>query len=230
MKLPASSTLLGLAMVAAFPIKIITGDHLDDYVLVGCYGDSRSLRIMFDKQSEPIMSAQICYDLCNDGTNTHFGTQYGRECWCGIHPALATHGELDIDSCDMACQGTEGENCGGFDKMTVYDIQAVNGGTGTDYQGCFRDALPRAMPGNPLVFDAMTNKLCVDHCASFGYAWAATEYGQECFCGNNEEPFTYGEIDEGECDFTCPGGSAAPDENCGGWWALSVYSAYPTQL
>lgn len=23
--------------------------------------------------------AQICFDLCNDGTNTHFGTQYGKE-------------------------------------------------------------------------------------------------------------------------------------------------------
>lgn len=45
--------------------------------------------------------------------------------------------------------------------MTVYDIQAVNGGTGTDYEGCFRDARPRAMPGDPLVFDAMTNKVGV---------------------------------------------------------------------
>lgn len=53
---------------------------------------------------------------------------------------------------------------------------------------------------------------------------------EQCFCGNNEEPYTYGEIDEEECDFTCPGGSAAPDENCGGGWALSVYSAYPSQL
>ena len=22
---------------------------------------------------------QVCFDLCNDGTNTHFGTQYARE-------------------------------------------------------------------------------------------------------------------------------------------------------
>lgn len=43
--------------------------------------------------------------------------------------------------------------------MTVYDIEAVNGGTGTDYEGCFRDTLPRAMPGDPLVSDAMTNKV-----------------------------------------------------------------------
>lgn len=25
----------------------------------------------------------------------------------------------------------------------------------------------------------MMLKLCVDHCGSLGYAWAATEYGQE---------------------------------------------------
>ncbi|CAB1116227.1 unnamed protein product [Ectocarpus sp. CCAP 1310/34] len=161
-------------------LLLILGNHLDDYVLVGCYADSQSGRIMFNKQSEDVMSAsvsctvlllrtlafwigawraQICFDLCNDGTNTHFGTQYGEECWCGIHPALARHGELDIDSCDFPCAGNEEETCGGFDKMTVYDIQAVNGGTGTDYEGCFRDALPRAMPGDPLVFDAMTNKM-----------------------------------------------------------------------
>ncbi|CAM9528704.1 unnamed protein product [Ectocarpus sp. 4 AP-2014] len=53
---------------------------------------------------------------------------------------------------------------------------------------------------------------------------------EQCFCGNNEERYTYGEIDEEECDFPCPGDSAAADEICGGTWALSVYSAYPTQL
>lgn len=60
--------------------------------------------------------------------------------------------------------------------MTVYDIQAVNGGTGTDYEGCFRDALPRAMPGDPLVFDAMTNKVGLFTGQNINYqvfAWSA---------------------------------------------------------
>ena len=45
-------------------------------------------------------------------------------CWCGETPDLTKHGEvLAIDECDMACSGTtDGENCGGRNKMTVYQL------------------------------------------------------------------------------------------------------------
>ncbi|CAN0530334.1 unnamed protein product, partial [Scytosiphon promiscuus] len=62
------------------------------------------------------------------------------KCWCGVDPNLIKNGAmLAIDECDMACEGSsDGENCGGRDKMTVYQYE-------NEYQGCYRDAIPRAM-------------------------------------------------------------------------------------
>ena len=52
----------------------------------------------------------------------------------------------------MACSGTtDGENCGGRNKMTAYQYQ---------YQGCYRDAIPRAMDAEGLSqLGDMTNEV-----------------------------------------------------------------------
>lgn len=66
-------------------IFLFLGTHLDDYVLVGCFADSQSLRIMFNKQSEDTMSASVSgtvYVCC-----VHLSTVYihigqcANECW-----------------------------------------------------------------------------------------------------------------------------------------------------
>lgn len=59
---------------------LVLGTHLDDYVLVGCFADSQSLRIMFNKQSEDIMSASVSctvYVCC-----VHLSTVYTHTAVC----------------------------------------------------------------------------------------------------------------------------------------------------
>eukprot|EP00904_Undaria_pinnatifida_P009002 jgi/Undpi1/5231/HiC_scaffold_2.g00512.m2 len=49
------------------------------YSSVGCFRDSKRKRIMSNKQTSGHMSAEVCSGLCDNGSNTHFGTQYGAE-------------------------------------------------------------------------------------------------------------------------------------------------------
>lgn len=80
---------------------------------------------------------QICFEMCNDGSNTHFGTQYGQQCFCVNDPEMASidkHGELDaVDHCQMDCAGVDGsEMCGGHDEMSVYEMTTTTGTTTTE--------------------------------------------------------------------------------------------------
>lgn len=68
---------------------------------------------------------QVCFELCNNGANTHFGTEYSKECWCAEGPELTTNGdEVDSDECDMTCAGAPegGETCGGYDRISAYKV------------------------------------------------------------------------------------------------------------
>lgn len=69
-----------------------------------------------------------------------------KKCWCGIHPELNQNGEeLAAGECDFLCAGTTtGEICGGFLKMSVFEITA--------YKGCQYEALDQPIGrGSPPV-------------------------------------------------------------------------------
>ncbi|KJZ78920.1 hypothetical protein HIM_01693 [Hirsutella minnesotensis 3608] len=91
---------------------------------------------------------------------------------------------------------------------------------GFQHAGCFKDTNERALRGVIRAnLDTMTNEKCVSHCKTAGYALAGTEYGGQCYCGN--ELVGSQQLDHGKCDMPCEGNSK---EMCGGSWALSVYS------
>ncbi|CAN0108034.1 unnamed protein product [Ectocarpus sp. 6 AP-2014] len=53
-----------------------------------------------------------------DESYTHFGTQYGEECWC-----TGSLGTTETSAaCTYSCAGNSGETCGGFDALSVYEI------------------------------------------------------------------------------------------------------------
>ncbi|CAN0028361.1 unnamed protein product, partial [Pylaiella littoralis] len=63
-----------------------------DYVSIGCRTDEGGGdRIMGDAvESSSGMTADVCYELCYDfdPSFTHFGTQYGVQCYCATDPDL----------------------------------------------------------------------------------------------------------------------------------------------
>jgi hypothetical protein len=84
------------------------------------------------------------------------------------------------------------------------------------YIGCFKDNWTRDLSGFTTNSPGMTTEKCVSLCREKGAAYAATQYGQHCFCGNS-----YGKYGPAtNCDMKCAGN---PAEMCGGSFANSVY-------
>ncbi|CAM9951075.1 unnamed protein product [Pylaiella littoralis] len=85
---------------------------------VGCYEDKRSGRIMeLALTDASSMTTEVCEAEC--AGNTYFGTQYGKECFCGGSSTnLLEHGEST--ACTYECSGDSVQVCGGFNAMSVY--------------------------------------------------------------------------------------------------------------
>lgn len=69
-----------------------------------------------------------------------------RQCWCGdANTDFDKHGDRDESQCTMPCAGAVGENCGGFNAVSVYQ----DGGRpdsvpkGSTYLGCYADKLAK---------------------------------------------------------------------------------------
>ncbi len=94
---------------------------------------------------------------------------------------------------------------------------------GQDYIGCFKDqgdpygTIGRDLSGYMFSSPNMTVELCISECRKRGFAFAATQYGSQCFCGNS-----YGKYGRANnCNMPCSGNRS---ELCGGSWSNSVYS------
>lgn len=192
----------------------------------GCYVDARSARIMPEQYVETAMSAQLCFDICNDGINTHFGTQFAKECFCGESPNLTKNGaKVANNQCSSTCLGsTDGEKCGGRDRLSAYRMGGGGGGGGggaEEYKGCFADLdSSRALPDNGKYSEPgmMTTEVCLAYCKSNGYMYAGTQYYHECWCSNSSDYDKNGNA--ANCNTPCDGSAS---QMCGGRNAVSVY-------
>jgi hypothetical protein len=95
---------------------------------------------------------------------------------------------------------------------------------GWSYSGCFSDTRTGTRVLSGITFanvgqHAVTNTKCVAYCENAGFSMAGTEYGGQCFCGN--ELVGSSSIDDSSCDMPCEGDSS---QTCGGSLALSVYT------
>lgn len=81
----------------------------------------------------------------------------------------------------------------------------------------------RVLTGAAFAYEGMTLESCMDNCTGFVY-WA-TEYGQECYCGNSLNGNTT-EAPLEECDMVCSGDAT---EYCGAGNRLELYSTTATQ-
>ncbi|KAL8727802.1 MAG: hypothetical protein Q9166_005794 [cf. Caloplaca sp. 2 TL-2023] len=89
---------------------------------------------------------------------------------------------------------------------------AANGSAIYRYNGCYKEN----NPGRQLKIQLygndpnMSNNKCIASCAAKGYSAAATEYTNECWCGNR---FPSELRDETDCNYVCTGDST---QICGG--------------
>ncbi|XP_025084459.1 uncharacterized protein LOC112558294 isoform X1 [Pomacea canaliculata] len=95
----------------------------------------------------------------------------------------------------------------------------------SSYIGCYEDATDRLLPSGFIGTADMTPDVCVQHCASLGFAYAGLEYRSECYCGDSitKHPIA----PDTACTMTCAGDLS---QICGDNWKLSTYKTGTNQV
>lgn len=226
-----STTAVGVACIA-FLLQSVTADHPgghqsgghDMFIPKGCVTDSVSARTLLGMSTtSPDMSAEYCSQFCKD--YQYFGTEFGDECYCGLTVATTSEKAYDSD-CNVPCDGDASEMCGGPARMNLYrqsgESFAINPIVlGWEYAGCHSDSVSNRVLNDAKLFqDNMTPQVCANFCK--GYQYFGTEFGSQCYCGNQFTNPT-SSICEDDCGFLCPGSIV---ELCGGAGALSLYRKF----
>jgi hypothetical protein len=97
--------------------------------------------------------------------------------------------------------------------------------SGWSYAGCFSDNLGnRVLTGITFANignHEVTNTKCINYCGAKGFSMAGTEFGGQCFCGNELSSMS-SKLDETSCNMPCEGDRT---QTCGGGLALCVFKA-----
>ncbi len=83
--------------------------------------------------------------------------------------------------------------------------------------GCFADSSNRDLSYFAYDNGDNTTESCIATCSAANYAYAGTQYGSQCFCGNSYG----GQGSSNDCNMPCSGDGS---ETCGGSWANDVYA------
>lgn len=93
------------------------------------------------------------------------------------------------------------------------------------FQGCVADddnlsALTAPFPYQ-LSSDEVSGAACMHFCDERGNTFAATQNGNECWCGDESSASNITHVDQSQCNAACAG---AAGERCGGKNSLTIYS------
>ncbi|KAI1766176.1 hypothetical protein GGR53DRAFT_464578 [Hypoxylon sp. FL1150] len=207
----------------------------DGWTNQGCWQDGPNGRIMptYQAPDDPELTPQKCAQVCFANNYTISGTEYYTQCFCS--DAIYNGGVASDDTslCSTPCGGDSSVMCGGSGYLTIYSngtppvykaptpARDVPNWT---YQGCYEDNVnnSRTLFWQLTFPGTMTPEQCLSQCASFGYAAAGLEYGDECYCGDPIDIGTSGSTvtPEEDCNVACAGDASAI---CGGGSRLSMY-------
>ncbi|KAJ8463378.1 hypothetical protein ONZ45_g17604 [Pleurotus djamor] len=70
----------------------------------------------------------------------------------------------------------------------------------------------------------MTNEKCISYCSSLNFVYAATEFGSQCYCGNQlqKEGNAGNSVSASECNNACAGDST---QKCGAAWRANLFKS-----
>ncbi|KAM3070359.1 hypothetical protein ACMFMG_010190 [Clarireedia jacksonii] len=199
------------------------------FVYAGCFKDPSTPSALIERANLDFqnMTIQTCVDFCKGNGYKYAGLEYYGECFCGASVRGTQTNETD---CSFPCTGDKTEVCGGFDILSVYQdttFPTVDESTISDYlpMGCWSDLGPHgrtlAWKQDQIPNANMTTEACLSACKQGGYAFAGTEYSQECYCGVVLGNGT-AKVDDSNCAMTCNGNTS---EFCGGAANLNLYVA-----
>lgn len=185
---------------------------------VGCFVDAASHRVLpgpsFTSNS---MDIDTCVSFCSTQGYAYAGVEWGQECYCGSTIPTVSSGAV----CNIPCFNNFNEYCGGVGAISVYETDTTVTLFNSTSIGCYKDFYPdhRALPNASTTSSQMSSQFCGQFCSSKGYSYYGTEYGDECYCGNDISQLV--SLSSSSCQYTCAGWSS---QYCGGSNALSLYS------
>lgn len=96
---------------------------IGNFTLLGCQTEGNATRALADASiASENMSNTACANYCKD--YQYFGTEYGRECYCGNVLAKSSL-VAPASECKMLCAGTPLEYCGGSSRLSMYKKKAT---------------------------------------------------------------------------------------------------------
>ncbi|KAJ0308306.1 hypothetical protein COL516b_003575 [Colletotrichum fioriniae] len=217
---------------AAATATISHRQTMGGYKLVSCWTEASGGRAL--------SGAAFAYDgmtldscMANCTGFDYWGTEYGRECYCG-NSLAASSSSAPLADCSMQCSGDSTQYCGAGNRIELYSTTATRTSSSTaaptatlahintvgkySLVGCQTEADGgRALSAAQTAADDMT----LDKCASFcsDYTFFGTEYGRECYCGNSLAA-TSKTAPLSECNMKCAGNSY---QYCGDGNRLELY-------
>jgi hypothetical protein len=163
------------------------------YKLVSCWTEGTTGRALTGPNfAYDGMTLETCMSNCTGFD--YWGTEYGRECYCG-NSLSSNSAAAPLGDCNMVCSGDSTQYCGAGNRLELYSTTAtrtttsVAAPTGTlvhlptvgkySLVGCQTEgAGVRALDGAATAADDMTLDKCATFCSAFTYF--GTEYGREC--------------------------------------------------
>ncbi|KAL0953492.1 hypothetical protein HGRIS_004722 [Hohenbuehelia grisea] len=200
----------------------------DGWVEVGCYSDAGDRTFPGAHAANDTMTRGSCVAFCSAGGFSYAGLSYGYECFCDN--AVRGTGAPVNDGCTMPCAGNDKETCGGGWRLNVFrntkapvPVTPAPLATYGDWKsiGCHvDDGGARLLTRQVHVEGAFTTEKCLDECTKLNFAFAGTEYSNECYCGTvTEQKMESAKANNG-CTMTCDGNKG---QLCGGPNRLNVY-------
>lgn len=223
------------------PAGLSQPDAVGNYNWYGCRTEAtngRALKLF--NFADDDMTLESCRAFCDGKGTIFFGTEYGRECYCGNKFEKGSVEAPDSD-CSTLCAGDNKYFCGNGGRLSVYlkdgavdpsstttpvsaQAPAATGfPEGWTDQGCWRDGPNgRIMPTYQAPDDdELTRQKCAQLCSDKGYRVSGTEYYRQCFCSNAIYNGGVADDDDSNCATPCSGDE---DQMCGGAGYLSIYS------
>ncbi|KAK2055257.1 WSC domain-containing protein [Colletotrichum caudatum] len=231
------------------PVGPVVNPGVGQYVSQGCYTEGTNERALPYLITTEKKTVGQCIGVCSAGRYTYAGLEYGGECWCG-NTLAGTSLPAKATDCSMPCADNSTEYCGGTTRLNLYKLEGdlpsttsgalpTSAGPSTaptatapptnehvgDWlsQGCYTEGDGvRALPARMYANDSLTLEICGSFCQGTNYF--GTEYGRECWCGNEFGAGSVLAANQKDCYFPCGGDST---QLCGASNRLNVYMYSP---
>ncbi|RGP81502.1 fungistatic metabolite [Fusarium longipes] len=213
------------------------GDMVGSWSFVGCAAEGTRRTLSKYSTTSRNMSIEYCTAACKAQGYPLAGMEWSKECYCASELTSGAS-YMKASTCSstrkMTCAGNMTQYCGGPDLLTIWNdtsytppVELVVGQTEiakgmATYHGCWAEGSSGRALSSDRTADSvgMTNEKCVAFCQAGGWAYAGTEYSQECYCGNDIANGGYNTTDISQCSMKCKGDVFS---YCGAGNRLSVW-------